>query len=188
MATKSNIFNDFHIGVDDVVNSRRWFAERIAEMKKGRRITPDRVLAAGHMTTSIKPGSLFLFQYDPKLKDTLPHYDMFPLVFPYKPAPGGFLGLNMHYLGYKERFALFKKLIDINGSKISDTTKIQYSWGMINSMAQMSNAKFCIKHYLNEHVASPFSKIAPNDWATVLCMPCEKFVGDTKENIWMRNR
>lgn len=189
MATRSNIFQEYHVGVDDVVNSRKWFLEKVADMKRGRRITPNKALASGgYMTTEIKPGSLYMFFYDPKLKESLPHYDTFPLVFPYKPAPGGFLGLNLHYLGYKERFVLFKKLLDINGSRISDTTKIQYSWSMINGMAQLSNAKYCIKHYLNEHVASPFTKVAPNDWTTAMLMPVEKFVGDTKENIWSKNR
>ena len=188
MATQK-LLDKFHIDINQVKKSSKWYNEQVATMKRGN-ITPIKLLKQGgnQVSLTIKPGSLFMFEYDPKLKDTLPYYDTFPMVFPYKPAPGGFLGLNMHYLGYAERFALFQKLLDINGKTIDENTKIKYSWAMVNSMAQLGTAKACIKHYLNEHVASPYLKIAPTDWATCMLMPVERFVGASKEHIWKESR
>jgi len=186
MAPRSNIFSEYHVGFDEVGKSRKWFTEKIADIKRGRRVTANKVIASTTSTSQIVPGSLYFFYYDPKLKDTLPYYDAFPMVFPYKPAPGGFLGLNLHYLGYPERFALFKQLLEINGSKVTDATKLKYQWSTINSMSQV--AKHCIKHYLNDHVVSQFSKIEPEDWTTAMFMPVEKFIGESKEYVWNQNR
>ena len=44
------------------------------------------------------PGGMFMYFYDPKTKATLPYYDKFPLTVIVGPAPGGFTGLNLHYL------------------------------------------------------------------------------------------
>ena len=43
-------------------------------------------------------GNMYMFFYDPKTKDDLPYYDSFPLTVVVGPAPGGFYGLNLHYL------------------------------------------------------------------------------------------
>jgi hypothetical protein len=40
-------------------------------------------------------GSMQMFFYDPKTKETLPYYDTFPLVVVVGPAEGGFYGLNL---------------------------------------------------------------------------------------------
>jgi hypothetical protein len=184
-----SILTKFHIDLLQVKRSSSWYADQIKIMKTGR-ITAKKLITTetDKLTRRITPGSLYFFFYDPKLKDILPHYDMFPMVFPYKPVPGGFLGLNLHYLGYPERFALFRELLKINGGKIHETTKIKYSWGVINNMSRMRGAEHCIKHYLYEHVRSPFLKVPPADWATSMMLPVEKFVGTTKEKVWQQTR
>lgn len=189
MAQKQPIFSQFHIDVNQVKRSSTWYKNQVDSMKRGR-ITGKRLLNDNtqSLTTQIRPGSLYFFFYDPKHKDTLPHYDMFPMVFPFKSISGGFLGLNLHYLGYPERFALFKKLLQINGSTIDDTTKMKFSWGTIMSMSQVPSAQHCVKHYLNEHVRSQFLKVEPNDWTTSMLLPVEKFVGATKEQVWRQSR
>ena len=43
-------------------------------------------------------GSMQMFFYDPKHKETLPYYDKVSFVNYIKTRKGGFLGLNLHYL------------------------------------------------------------------------------------------
>lgn len=185
--TRRNIFDEYHLNLEDVKKSKKWFDDRVALIQRGRRVSSNKVhLASNHLTFNIVPGNLYLFYYDAKYKDTLPYWDQFPCVFPFRSVPGGFLGLNLHYLPYKERFALFKALLSLNGSAITPNLKMKYSWGMINSMAAADNAQFCIKHYLHDHLASPLSKVAPEDWVTAMLMPVEKFVGQSKEQVWKK--
>lgn len=187
MPKQNPVLAKYRVDHSQVQNSKKWFDSQVANLRKGN-ITANKLLSSGNLTFKVTPGSLYFFFYDPKFKDTLPYYDQFPMVFPYKAIPGGFLGLNMHYLGYKERFALFNKLIDINSTKLDSTTKIKYSWGMINSMSQLHSAKACIKHYLNDHIASPFMKVDSQDWTTCMLLPVEKFVGASKDRVWKESR
>ena len=42
------------------------------------------------MVTAITVGRMYLFMYDPKMKEELPYYDRFPLIFPFRRVKGGF--------------------------------------------------------------------------------------------------
>ena len=55
-------------------------------------------------------GRMVAFKYDPKTKEKLPHYDRFPLVIPIREVPGGFYGLNLHYLSPQSRTAFLGKV------------------------------------------------------------------------------
>ena len=50
------------------------------------------------MRSKMAGGGMFMYYYDPKWKDKLPYYDQFPLTIMVEKAPGGFYGLNLHYL------------------------------------------------------------------------------------------
>lgn len=168
-----------------VKKSQSWFNDQVKALKT---ITP-RMLSNdsnNKITTRVKPGDLYFFHYDPKFKDTLPYYDTFPMVFPFKAMPDGFLGLNLHYLGYKERMALFDKLLKITGKPLDEKTKMKYSWSMVNAMSNL--ADHCVKHYLYEHVTSPYIRVKPEDWTTCMLLPVEQFVGARKEYIWKQAR
>jgi len=60
-------------------------------------------------------GSMYFFVYEPEGKKTLPYYDRFPLIIFMKQVKGGFHGLNLHYLNYKERFKLLVEIMDLYG-------------------------------------------------------------------------
>jgi hypothetical protein len=49
-------------------------------------------------------------------------------------------------------------------------------------------AQPCVKHYLNDHVRSPFRRVEANDWATAMMLPVERFQGATKEQVWTESR
>lgn len=170
--------------------SKTWLNQQV--MLLGRqRITPNQILLRNpqEMRSRIIPGNCYLFAYDPKLKAELPYYDRFPLVFPYRAIPGGFMGLNFHYLDYGIRIKLLDNLLDfINNDKMDGNTRLKYSWDTIKGISRYAPAKACIKHYLNDHVMSDFRKIHATDWVTAMLLPVERFSGATKEQVWKDSR
>jgi len=130
-------------------------------------------------------GSLYMYYYDPKHKATLPYYDRFPLVFPYRKVPGGFMGINMHYLPLRLRAKLMDALYDVtNNDKFDETTKLKMNYNVLSSAAKFKYFAPCVKHYLNEHVRSKFLYVYPSEWDISLFLPLERFQGATKQQVW----
>jgi hypothetical protein len=170
--------------------SRAWFDQQVLLMNR-QQITPPKVLKGdpSALKTNVMPGKLYMFMYDPKLKATLPYYDKFPLVFPFRKVEGGFLGLNMHYLPYQLRVRLLDRLMAFKSNqKMDETTRLKYSWGLIDGVSRYNGAIPCVKHYLSDHVRSPFRQIPADDWATAMLLPVERFTGATKEQVWLDSK
>lgn len=167
--------------------SRTWFQQQ-ARLLQTQRPMPNVILKGepSQNVTSIQPGSLYMFLYDPKHKDDLPYYDVFPLVFPYKKlGNNGFIGLNMHYLPYYPRVQLLSRLMEYaNNKKMDDTTKLKYSWSLISGVSRFKWAEPCIHQYLKGHIKSSLRKVSPKDWATAMLLPVEQFVGASKATVW----
>lgn len=169
--------------------SEDWFAATLRDMTKSG-ITNKRpeTLMRGDQdrkSSRIMPGKMYLWIYDPKHKETLPYYDVFPIGFPFKEVKGGFLSLNLHYLPYQFRATLFTRLMDFRKQKRTDPeAKLKYSWDLINSASRYSLAKPCIKMYLYNHVRSPFKAIDPVDWQTAMLLPVEQFQKQSALQVW----
>ena len=173
-----------------VTKSRGWYTQQVMLLSK-QGITPQKLMRedTGNQKARIVPGNLYMCVYDPKLKATLPYYDRFPLVFPYAAVPGGFMGLNMHYLPYALRIRLLDRLLVFkNNDKMDATTRLKYSWNLIANVSKFELAKPCIKHYLTPHVKTAFKKIDSNDWATAMLLPVEKFIKAPKEKVWKESQ
>lgn len=166
--------------------SRAWFNQQVLLLSK-QGITPQRLMREDNSSLKVRiiPGNLYMYVYDPKTKADLPYYDRFPLVFPYATAPGGFMGLNMHYLPYPLRIRLLDRLMQFkNNDKMDGTTRLKYSWSLIANVSKFSMAQPCVKHYLLPHVKTAFKKVDVNDWATAMLLPVERFVKAPKEKVW----
>lgn len=173
-----------------VKRSRSWFEKQVAAMAT-QNITPNKVLKGepSQLRAAIIPGNLYMYRYDPKTKEDLPYYDAFPLVFPFRKTPDGFYGLNMHYLPYDLRITLLDQLLVFkNNSRFDETTKIKYSWALIDGVSRYAAAKPCVKQYLSGHVRSQFRQIHSEDWATAMLLPVERFVGASKQQVWADSR
>lgn len=190
MAELRDIFNKNQYQLADVAKkSRSWFQQQ-ARLLGRQQITPNKVLKsdAQAMKTKIVPGNLYMFLYDPKTKDKLPYYDMFPLVFPFKRLPDGFVGLNMHYLPYQMRVLLLQRLMDFSNNKnMDETTRLKYSWSMIDGVSRYRLAEPCVKRYLASHVKTNLRLVPATDWATAMLLPVEQFVGSTKTSVWQNS-
>jgi len=189
-ANKKTVFELSHIDPNEVKKSSSWFNDQIQRLAT-KKITPNRIMLEEgmHLTSKLVPGRMYFYYYDPKLKDTLPYYDQFPLLIPFGKTQGSFTGLNLHYLDYKPRMALFKELLTISGNNhISDSSKIKYTWDMVRSAAKTPGFKACVKMYLEDHVRSPFCEIPPTSWHTAVMLPVQRFVGASKESVWKESR
>lgn len=194
MAKKSTLLDVFEKNQYDlktaVKKSRAWFEQQVLIMTR-QQLTPQRVLNGNpeQLVTRIMPGHLYMFVYDPKTKAELPYYDRFPLVFPFRKTPDGFIGLNMHYLPYPLRINLLDNLLTYaSNQRFDETTRLKYSWALIDGMSKYAAAKPCVKQYLIGHVRTQFRQVESSNWATAMLLPVERFVGASKQEIWADSR
>lgn len=122
-------------------------------------------------------GKMFMYFYDAKHKATLPYYDQVPCIFIIEKYKDGYLGLNMHYLAYRERAILLDALFELeNNSKIPANKKLKISYGIIKSFAQSPLAQPCIKRYLYSQIRSRFIAVPSDEWHIVAMLPYQQFV------------
>ena len=122
-------------------------------------------------------GKMYMFAYDPKTKDSLPYYDVYPLIFPIQYYKDGFLGINLHYLPPLARAKLMDALYTlINNDKRDKTTKLRITYDILNQSARYNLFRPCVKKYLFAHVKSNFLYISPDEWNIALMLPTQKFV------------
>lgn len=166
--------------------SNTWFQQEVLLLSK-QRVTPKRILTGNteQITGRILPGKLYMFAYDAKLKEKLEYYDQFPLVLPFRKLPDGFIGLNLHYLPYRMRAVLLDRLmIYASNSRMDETTRLKFSWQLIDGVSRYKAAQPCVKRYLNQHIHSQFRQIMPRDWGTALMLPVERFIGASVNEVW----
>lgn len=190
MAQKQTMLDVFERNKYDLLTvvkkSKGWFEQQVTLLTK-QQLTPTKVLNGNpdELVTRIMPGKLYMYGYDPKLKKTLPYYDRFPLVFPFKKTPDGFIGLNMHYLPYHLRIRLLDNLLIFkSNNRMDETTRLKYSWQIIDGVSRFAAAQPCVKQYLTGHVRTQFREISADNWATAMLLPVERFVGASKQEIW----
>ena len=183
------IFQQNQYNITDIAReSVTWYKRQTLEFSKTG-INPKKIIAEGGVTSTLLPGNLYMFFYDPKYKETMPYYDRFPLVLPYEKTQDGFIGLNMHYLPYRLRVRLLDRLLQFrNNTRMDETTRLKYSWSLIGGVSKFKPAEACIKRYLFSHCRSGFKRIMPQDWATAMMLPVESFVGAGKNSIWQDSK
>lgn len=139
--------------------------------------------------STIEPGKMYLFAYDPKHKKTLPFYDRYPLIFPVNTVPGGFYGINVHYLPFRLRARLMDNLYElVNNTRYDHTTKLKMSYDLLKSASKYSMFKPCFKRYLGTHVRSRFIEIHPAEWDVALFLDVQKFEKQSQEQVWNHSR
>lgn len=135
-------------------------------------------------------GSMYMFFYDPKHKQTLPYYDRFPLIFPFKFTPDGFYGINLHYLPHTLRARMMDALYPlVSDDNFDRSTRLKgLSYDLLNGSSKFKWFRPCVKRYLNRHVRSRFVFVEPSEWDIALFLPVEKFQKASKEQVWRDSR
>lgn len=158
-----------------IADASTWFQQTFSDLK-----TPTATIINkndSNLTKNLQIGKMYLFQYDPKLKKTLPLYDRFPLIFPFDHAENGFYGINFHYIPYIQRARLLDSLMSLSSSKaMTESMRLNMNYRLLKSVAKAKYFEPCIKRYLNSHIRSRFLLIPPSQWAKALFLPLEDFV------------
>jgi hypothetical protein len=155
--------------------SRNWFRNKIKNMRSIKRTELMKEDPLKQTSQEIV-GSMYMFFYDPKHKDTLPYYDAFPLVVVVGPAEGGFYGLNLHYLPPILRAKMLDALMDITtNTKFNDSTRFKMSYELLVKTSKLKYFEPCFKHYLNEHVQSKFALVPAPEWEIATFLPTADF-------------
>jgi hypothetical protein len=173
MATKS-IFDIIRQARGDRDLSINWYKKKIADLSS--RISAAKLMRSGKMFKTPQLRGLNFFRYDPKLKGVLPYYDIFPLVLPIDTAPGGFLGVNFHYLPIALRMKLFETL---------DNKRFR---GNYKALKNATNIKPTIKHYLRSHLVSGFLRLEEDEFAPAIFMPVQNFKKANVRTVWADSR
>ena len=189
----SNIFNRlelqaFRAGVTPrTKESREWFRKKASNMRSINReaLMKEEPLRQGNKSII---GSMQMFFYDPKTKDTLPYYDTFPLVVVVGPAEGGFYGLNLHYLPPILRAKMLDALMEVATSKNTDDAKFAITYKRLQSIAKLRYYKPCFKHYLNEHVKSRFAEVPAPEWEIATFLPTADFRKANSQKVFNDSR
>lgn len=168
--------------------SRRWFQN---EVKNNRNINRRKLLKdpALEKRNRARVGSMYMYFYNPKHEDTLPYYDLFPLTIMVQPVPGGFHGLNLHYLPPALRARLFDSLVDLtNNKRYDESTRFKLTYDLLKSASKMRFFKPCYKHYLYSQIEGRVAMVEAPAWEMALFLPTEQFRKSTKTAVWKDSR
>jgi hypothetical protein len=190
----SNLFNTlelqaFRAGITPrTKESREWFLNKARDLRNINRnqlMKEDPVVQKNQTVV----GSMYMFFYDPKHKETLPYYDKFPLVIVIGPAEKGFLGLNLHYLPPVLRAKFLDSLLEVtNNTSYNETTKFRITYNLLQRAAKYKYFKPCIKHYLSDHVRSKFAKVVAPEWEIAVFLPTADFAKANKNRVYADSR
>ncbi len=134
-------------------------------------------------------GRMLFYLYDPKTKDKMPYYDIYPLIFVLRLDRDGFMGLNMHYLPPALRAILMDALYTlINNKEINEQTRLKLSYRILTESSRFDYFKPCLKKYLYTQIRSRFMLIKPENWDAVLMLPLASFKKKTENYVWNESR
>ena len=164
-----------------------WFEKNVAKLgPQNKSILKDEAL-----TTKNKPfiGDMIMYTYDPKLKQTLPYYDKFPLTIMVGPAKDGFYGINLHYLPPKVRAIFLDHLNDTaTNQKFNATTRFKITYQLLKATKKYKYFKPCFKHYLTKHVSSNIMKVNASEWNIAIFLETAKFKKKSTSYVWADSR
>ena len=147
-----------------------WYRKNVADLNN--RVTAAALMRSGKLNGIPSKGRLNFFFYDPKYKQVLPLYDRFPLVLPIETIPGGFMGLNFHYIRPVQRVSLLNNLQRFATGGMKASTRIDATYDGIKNV---SIARNTIKKYLYNHVRSSFLRVDFDEAALAVMLPVQQF-------------
>lgn len=167
--------------------ARDWFKVKVKQLGKINRqqLLRDEALIRKSRTMM---GHMYMYFYDPKHRETLPYYDAFPLTIMVERAPGGFYGLNLHYLKPNTRAIFLDKLTDtLTNDKYDESTRFRARYNLLSSVRKFKEFQPCFKHYLSSQIDSKIVLVQPPEWEIAIFLPTEQFVKAKKTQVWQKS-
>ena len=165
-----------------------WFKEKVRQASASaqmRAVTPNQLLRRQE-EGSATLGKMLFYKYDPKFAKKLPYWDMYPLVFPFEKAKGGFYGLNLHYIPPRERAVLMDELKRYTtNKKYDETTRLKLTYDILKGFGR---AVPCVKRYLGSNVRSNTVRINADEWEIAIFLPVERFQKESSKTVWKDSR
>lgn len=162
--------------------ARNWFRNKARDTRVNRQKL---MSASDRLEARPQIGSMYCYAYDPKWKKKLEYYDEFPLIFMVEPSPGGFIGINLHYVSPRNRIVLMDSLTKISTDKnYNKKTKLALSYNILKGLSKYNMIKPCLKRYLYGQVKSNFVKIDANEWDIAIFLPVQKFRKAAASTVW----
>ena len=154
-----------------------WFKQKVGESAKGFK-----------KKAQLRPGKMYTFGYDAKLKAILPYWDKFPLIIVLDAYKDGFMGLNFHYLHPIERMKFMNKIMKFASQKgevedMTDKARFNMTW---RSVKNIKNSDKMIHKYLYGHVRTSLLEAPPNEWENAIFLPYQRFVGASAKSVWSK--
>lgn len=168
--------------------AREWYRNAAKQIK---RVNENTLMRSDtdRLVNKLLPGAMYMFQYDPKYKDTLPYYDRVPLIFPFRMVKDGFYGINLHYLPLTLRAKLMDGLYDyVNNKRYDESTRMNLSYRLLNSSSKLRYFEPCVKHYLYDHMQTRFMYIYPSEWDIAIFLPTARFQKRTANYVHAQSR
>jgi hypothetical protein len=180
----ANILDRINTRDGGIDRSAEWYRNTVRKL--GTRVTANKMMQDGILTNRPNIGLLNLFYYDPKYKKTLPYYDIYPLVLPLDVIPGGFAGINFHYLAPLQRFRLLERLESFkNKRRIDNKTLLNVNLSRVKNIPEV---KPIIKKYLFNHVRSRFLKVDLTQAAYAIYLPVQRFQKASAQSVYRQTR
>ncbi len=182
MAQGRNLFQQleieaFRAGITPrTKQSIEWFRRKAAQL--GKVSIPDvmdepEITKSARAVTDTGPiGNMYMFQYDPKYRISLPYYDAFPLVIITGARKGGFIGMNLHYLPPTLRAKLLDAILGNTGSV-----------GLPRQYVEPT-----IHRYLNNHVRSQFALVERPEWEIATFLPTAQWRKAPASTVYKESR
>lgn len=165
------------------IESIQWFRKYVT--KNFSRFNSKKALQLGTHTIRPKIGHMYVYNYDPKHKLTLPYYDTYPLILCFDITKDGWMGINLHYCPPKIRAIIFHDLLStLNKVGFDEKTKMKLSWAKLKRLSQNKWVKHACKRYLTSHLTSPMCTVHPRFWELAIFLPIAQFEKKTIKEVW----
>lgn len=136
-------------------------------------------------------GKMYFFQYNAELKNELPYWDKFPLIFPFdffsKNGNKYMMGINLHYIPPAARLVVFNELIKLRDERrFRQSTKLRMTYEKLKGLAAHRLIKPCVKMYFldTKHILSNLVEVPADDWEIALFLPVARFQGASNAEVY----
>lgn len=184
---------DYKFTPKSATEAVKWFKQKILELRADQsklnatvsRLGQKQILETLPDVKIFETGRMYLFNYDPIGRTSLPYYDTFPLILLTDIKNDGFYGINLHYLPVEQRMVFLSNIVPQKGVYKKDKLqKLYISYDSIKDVQEFQFFKPCFKKYLKNRVRSKIKAIPVEEWGYISALPIETFKKKTKQEVW----